>query len=154
MKWQHSLGSQKAKFTVATPNDMNKGVLDESGEAVNTPQDMFVDDLVYADVFGVVNQRMEQAAAASIEAIFTTLGESDLRSRQDPVSFDKFEETWVAWFNRLLGVDIDTRRLAVRTPAEYVQKTIAILESTWHERRFSFQIHEAKTMTGRLGYKH
>ena len=58
----------------------------------------------------------------------------------------------MAWFNRLLGVDIDTRRLAVRTPAEYVQKTIAILESTWHERRFSFQIHEAETMTGRLGY--
>ena len=152
MKWQRSLGSEKAKFTVATPDDMNKGVLDANGEAVNTPQDMFVDDLVYADVCGVVHQRMEQAAAASIEAIFITLGESDLRSRQDPISFDKFEETWVAWLNRLLGVDINTRRLAVRTPAEYVQKTIAILESTWHERRFSFQIHEAETMTGRLGY--
>ena len=152
MKWQRSLGSPKAQFTAATPDDINKGVLDANGQDVNTPQDMFVDDLVYADIFGVVHQRMEQAAAASIEAIFITLGESDLLSRQDPISFDKFEETWVAWFNRLLGVDINTRRLAVRTPAEYVQKTIAILESTWHDRRFAFKIHEAEVMTGRLGY--
>jgi hypothetical protein len=152
MQWQKSLGSKKAKFTVATKDELNKGVLDEHGNPVNTPHDMFVDDDVYADIYDEARERMEQAAAASIEAIFITLGESDLSSRQDPISFDKFEEMMVAWSNRVLGVDINTRRLAVRTPVEYVEATIKILQDTWHDGRHSFTIFEAESMTGRLGY--
>ncbi len=152
MKWQRSLGSSKARFTVATKDDINQGVALPSGEIRNTPHDMFVDDGVYADVWEASKERGEQAGAASIEAIFQTLGESDLASRQDPISFDKFHELPVAWINRILGVDINTRRLAVRTPLEYVAKTIKILNTTWHHRRFVFVISDAEILTGRLGY--
>ena len=98
---------------------------------------MFVNDNVYANVYntapqGTIHQRMEQAAAASIEAIFITLGSLDLESRQDPVLFDKFEQTPAAWLNRLLGVDIDTRRLAVQTPVEYVENAVNVLTDKWH----------------------
>ena len=101
MQWQRSLGSTNAQFTAATRDDLNTGVLDTSGNDVSTPHDMFVDDDVYADVYNVDHQRMEQAAAASIEAIFITLGSSDLASRQNSVSFDKFEQTPVAWLKSL-----------------------------------------------------
>ena len=95
---------------------------------MDTPHDMFVDDDLYADV--CVRARVEQAGAASIEAIFTVLGHSDLATRQGPVSWDKFVEIPVDWRNRALGTDIDTRRLAAQTPDSYTRKTIVILEKT------------------------
>jgi hypothetical protein len=45
-----------------------------------------VDDDVYVEIFDI--NRIEQAAAASIEAIFILLGHSQLERRQDPISFD------------------------------------------------------------------
>ena len=152
IQWQRSLGSKKAKFTPATPCDFNKGVRTASGSDENTQHDMFVDDMIYADIFEYDRVRLEQAAAASIEAIFITLGESELWLRQDPISFDKFEELVMAWLNRVIGVEIDTRRLAARTPVEYVDATVNLLSSTWHASRFTFSVLEAETLTGRLGY--
>ena len=87
-----------------------------------------MDDDTYADIYEPTHKRGEQTASASIEAVVTTLGDSDLASRQDSVSFKKFEETPVGLLNRILGVDISTRRLAVRTPIEYVASTVATLE--------------------------
>jgi hypothetical protein len=46
---------------------------------------MFVDDDVYIEVY--IRWRVEQAIAASIEAMFITLGQSDLPLRQDPISW-------------------------------------------------------------------
>ena len=82
--WQNSLGSTKAKFVAATPGSKNRGVRDATGKVVDAPHDMFVDDNLYASV--CVRARAEQTGAASIEAIFTVLGHSDLATRQDPVS--------------------------------------------------------------------
>ena len=113
---------------------------------------MFVDNDIYADIYEPTHERGEQAAAASIEAVFTTLGASDLASRQDPVSFDKFKETPVGWLNRILGVDISTHRLAVRTPVEYVAITMGIFKNTWHTGKFSFVLSNTELLTGRLGY--
>ena len=152
IQWQRSLGSTRAVFTPAKLDDINRGVHNAAGNDVNTPHDMFVNDDIYADVFDVTRHCIEQAAASSIEAIFITLGESDLTSRQDAVLFGKSEDTPVAWLNRLIGVDINSRRLAVRTPVEYVATAVAILHDTWHRSRQTFIISEAEYMTGRLGY--
>ena len=155
LTWQRSLGSTKARFTVAKPDTINTGVLDSTGNAVNTPHDLFVDDDVYADVYDNARARMEQAGAASIEAMFILLGPSDLLGRQDPISFDKFDEMPMDWQNRILGVDIHTRKLAVRTPVEYVAATVHILENIWHKgnnTKHTFALPEAETMAGRLGY--
>ena len=106
LHYQRDLGSKKARFTVATLDDINQGVADAQGNDKNTPHDMFVDDIVYADIYEPSHERTEQAGAASIEANFTTLGPSDISCRQDAVSWDKFEELPVGWLNRILGVDI------------------------------------------------
>jgi len=114
---------------------------------------MFVDDDLYADVCD--KTRVEQVGAASVEAIFTVLGHSELAVRQDPISWDKFVKMPVDWRNRALGTDIDTRRLAARTPESYTKRTVAILEKTWHggnSTRHTFLINEAEVLAGRLGY--
>ena len=49
-------------------------------------------------------------------------------------------------------MDINTRRLAVRTPAEYVEETAQILKSTWNPHKYTFIISDAEIITGRLGY--
>eukprot|EP00984_Skeletonema_dohrnii_P026854 scaffold16255_cov75-Skeletonema_dohrnii-CCMP3373.AAC.2 len=86
LQWDVSLDSPNAKhFVPAVADSQNSGVSDENGCPVSTPHDMFVDDLVYAEVY--LRERVEQAIAASIEAMFITLGESDLLRRQDPISW-------------------------------------------------------------------
>ena len=153
LTWQKSLGSAKARFVTATPDSKNQGVQDCSGNDVSTPHDMFVDDDLYSEVFKP--ERLEQAAAASIEAIFILLGHSDLTARQDPISWDKFLEMPVDWHNKALGTMIDTRRMAARTPENYTKKTLSILEKTWHKgenTRHTFLINEAEVLAGRLGY--
>jgi hypothetical protein len=66
-----------------------------------------VDDGIYVKFFDVI--RIENAAAASIEAIFILLGPSTRNCRQDPISFDKLEEMVISPINRILGNVINTR---------------------------------------------
>lgn len=150
LRWQPSLGSPKAVFTPAKADSLNRGVLDADGNDVNTPHAMYVDDDCYAEIFN--RERVEQAVAASIEAIFILLGESDLEKRQDPISFDKMEETMINYLNRPLGMEIHTRTMRVRTPVEYVCGTVNILAAHWHPKRKTFELSEIETLTGRLGY--
>lgn len=68
----------------AKPCSQRKGVRDEQGRPLPTPHRLFVDDDIYADRFDV--DRMEQAIAASIEAIFILLGVSGKHARVPPPS--------------------------------------------------------------------
>ena len=77
-----------------------------------------MDDDLYSDIFDI--ERIEQAVAASIKAIFVLLGKSDLLSRQDPISFDKMVDTMVLHCNVILRQYIDTRKM-----------TVKILMNTW-----------------------
>lgn len=94
LRWRQDLGSKKARFARARACALNPGVLDTNGRPANTSHAFFVDDDIYSKVFDV--DRIEQAVAASIEAIFVLLGESDLLARQDPISFDKMEDMMVS----------------------------------------------------------
>ena len=143
-------GPKNVKLAIAKADPINQGVLDAEGLPVNTPHDLFVDDDVYAEVF--LKKRIEQAIAASIEAIFILLGESDLGLRQDTVSFDKLEDTMVNWNNKILGRFINTRSLTVATPPEYVQRTAEIIRVRWHCKRQHFFISDIETLTGQLGH--
>lgn len=110
---------------------------------------MFVDDDCYADVF--IIERVEQAIAASIEAIFIVLGDSDLLSRQDPISWDKLFEMAIAHFNKILGLDINTRQMDVGPPQEFLQRTITKLQA-FHDHRKAFTVAEMTELVGLLGY--
>ena len=125
------------------------GVLNSDGKPVPTPQRLFVDDSVYADIYEVDRIRIEQTVAAGIEAIFILLGRSDLSKRQDPISFDKMEAMLVSHLNKVLGKLIHTRRLDVGVPQAYVDKTILLLQ-LFHHGRKSFTVKEMERITGML----
>jgi len=111
---------------------------------------MYVDDDLYAKIY--CRERIEQVIAASIEAIFILLGDGAIHHRQHPVCFDKLEQTPIDWTNRLLGVEINTRSLAVRTPVEYVQGTTHLLTHKWHPAVNRWFVLEMESLTGRLGH--
>ena len=149
LQWEPSLGNSKASFVPAKACSQRQGVLDRDGLPKPTPQRLFVDDSVYADIYEADKTRLEQTVAAGIEAIFILLGESDLSQRQDPISFEKMEEMMVSYMNKMLGQVIHTRRLDVGVPPAYVAKTLKLLKP-FHRQRKSFTIKEMERITGML----
>jgi hypothetical protein len=148
LKWSKKLGTG-TDFTPAHASEMHKGVLNEDGQPVQTPHNMFVDDDVYADIYDV--KRIEQAVAAGIESIFILLGESNLRLRQDPISWDKLLEMIIHFRNKVLGLDIDTRKMTIGVPADYLVKVNKLLSTTWNDRK-SFFVNEAEILVGQLAH--
>jgi hypothetical protein len=151
IKWCRSLGSRHTpRFTPAIRDALNPGVHDDIGNPVPTPHGICVDDDIYLDVANT--SRFEQAIAASIEAIFILLGESNTALRQDPISWDKLHELLVAPTNRVLGLVLDLRRLTVGMPPEFISATIALLGSTWGAHCRTFKVHEAEELAGKLNH--
>eukprot|EP00957_Ditylum_brightwellii_P096683 7363723-Ditylum_brightwellii.AAC.1 len=58
------------KFTQAIADLSNKGVIDEEGNPVPTPHNMYVDDDLIADL----KSKIIQVMSASIEALFILMG--------------------------------------------------------------------------------
>lgn len=150
LQWDVSLDSQsKKRFVPARSDSQNTGVLDSEGHPRDTPHHVFVDDDIYAEVY--LRERVEQAVAASIEAMFITLGESDLTFRADPISWDKLIEMTISHFNKVLGMEINTRRMDVGPPPEFVATTIKLLDA-FHEGRKSFTVQEMSSLVGNLSH--
>jgi hypothetical protein len=106
IKWCHSINSKKRPhFTRAFYNALNKGIFDVQGNPAPTPHGVYVDNDIYLNVAD--KRRFEQAIAASIEAIFMFLGESNTALHQDPISWDKLHELLVALVNWILGLILD-----------------------------------------------
>ena len=141
---------QKVPFTRAVKDALNCGVLQADGTPQPTPHHYYVDDGVYSKVLD--RQRIEQALAASIEAIFILLGDSDLMRRQDPVSFDKCVEMMISHINKVLGHMVDTRRLTVSTPESFLKEVVDMLNTTWGEHRQAFTVKEAEELAGKLNH--
>lgn len=150
LQWEPSLGNTKATYVPAKACSQRRGVLDANGKPVPTPQRLFVDDSVYADIYEQhTKARVEQTVAAGIEAIFILLGVSELSKRQDPISFEKMVEMLVSYMNKILGQIIHTRRLDVGVPKDYITKTLKLL-TPFHHSRKSFTVKEMERITGML----
>lgn len=147
LKWKKGMGNKHAALIPAVSDEFNQGVLDAEGNPTNVPHFIYVDDDCYAVVYDPDD--IEQAVA-SIEAIF--IGDSNLTLRQDTVSFDKMEEPMINYNNRLLGRIIQTRSMMVSIPSEYVQATVCLLRTRWHNRRQTYFIYEMEELAGRLGH--
>lgn len=150
LRWHPALGRSTAPFVPAKADTTHKGVRREDGTDDNTRQDTFVDDIVMAELFDV--ERVEQAVAASIEAIFIILGDPCQSARQDPVSWDKLFDMLINFCNKILGVLINTRAMTVRVPPEFVGSTVALLSRHWHKARNLFTLPDIEELTGRLGH--
>ena len=93
---------------------------------------------------------MEQAIAASLEAVFILLGETDIMHRHDPISCDKHHGLLVAPADIILGLILDLCRLTVGMPAEFISMIINLLRTTWGPHFCSFKVKEAKELTRKL----
>jgi hypothetical protein len=129
INWCHSInGKRRPMFTRAFRDALNAGILDAQGNPAPTPHGVYVDDDIYLDVAD--KRRFEQAIAASVEAIFMLLGESNTALHQDPISWDKLHELLVAPVNQILGLILDLRRLTVGIPPDFIAGTIMLLKTT------------------------
>jgi hypothetical protein len=52
----------------------------------------------------------------------------------------------------MLGLEIDTNRMTVRVPDDYIQSVCLLINSTWHTHRQQFTVNEAQELTGKLGH--
>ena len=109
---------------------------------------MFVDDNAYAKVFD--RDRIKQAIAAGIDAIFVILGESALDRHHDPISWDKLFKMVISHVNKILGLIVDTCEMTIETPEEFRAKVEKLVLDTWHLGCQGFFIKETETLTGQL----
>jgi hypothetical protein len=137
--WCCSLrGHHKPCFTRAIGDALHPGILDDLGNPVSTPHGIYINDDIYLDVADT--HHFKQAIAASIEAIFILLGESNTALRQDPISWDKLHKLLVALTNRILGLVLDLRSMTVGTPPEFTSATINLLGTTWGPPCCTFKV--------------
>ncbi len=93
---------------------------------------------------------MEMVLAAILEAIFVVMGEPDVAVRQCPLAMDKWLELVIGPKQTMLGLIINSNRLTIAIPAEYLQEVLDLLNSTSHSNQCCFKVSEAQKLSGKL----
>ncbi len=75
---------------------------------------------------------MEQVLASLTEAIFVVMGAPETSVRQCSLAMDKWEKLQVAPIQTMLGLLIDTNRMTVSGPDDYIKSVRLLIDSTWH----------------------
>ncbi len=52
----------------------------------------------------------------------------------------------------MLGLVIDTNRMTISLPTNYIQRICLLINSTWHTHCQRFTLKEAQELTGKLGH--
>jgi len=78
LQWEPSLGKCKTPFVPAKACSQRVGVLNADGTPDTTPERLFLDDSVYADIYNDDRVRIEQTVASGIRTNFILFGASDL----------------------------------------------------------------------------
>ena len=125
----------------AIPCSINTGVLDNQGNRVLLPAKIYVNDAL---MLAISKENMEQVLAALTEAIFVVMGASDTSVRQCGLAMDKWEQLHVAPIQTMLGLLINTNRMIVSIPDDYIQDVCLMIKSTWHTHRQQFRVKEAQ----------
>ena len=124
LRWDIQNDESQLDLVQAIPDAFNKGVLDEQGNRLPTESEVFVDDLLLAEV----HEYMERALAAALKAIFTLLGQPEPLLRNIAVAMDKFEDMLVSHCRMRLGLQCNTRRMVVSIPVTYVAEVLVIIK--------------------------
>jgi hypothetical protein len=133
----------------AIPCSINTGVLDDQGNKVPLPARIYVDDAL---TLATSKENMEQVLAALIKAIFAVMGAPDTSVHRCSLAMDKWEKLHIAPIQTMLGLVIDTNRMTISVPGEYIQSVCMLIHSTWHTHRQRFTVKEAQELTGKLGH--
>ncbi len=75
-------------------------------------------------------ENMEQVLAALIEAIFAVMGAPDTSVCQCSLAMDKWEKLHIAPIQTMLGLVIDTNRMTISVPEDYIQSVRLLIHST------------------------
>ena len=126
---------------------LNPGVFDRLGKQINHPSRIWVDDILIAAA-GV--DKMKMTLAAVIEAIFVVLGQPEVEKRQCPLAMDKWTDLIIGEEQTALGLKLNTRKLTVSIPKEYLDETLLLIQNNWHKHRKTFTAIEASRMVGKL----
>jgi hypothetical protein len=133
----------------AVPCSINTGVLNNQGTKVPLPARIYVDNAL---TLTTSKESMEKVFASLIKAIFLVMGAPDTSVRQCSLATDKWEKLQVAPIQTMLGLIIDTNRMTVSVPDDYIKSVHLLIHSTWHTHRQQFTVKEAQELTGKLGY--
>ena len=103
-------------------------------------------------LLGRSKQRILTRLAALIDAIFVVMGKPDTLVRQCPLAMAKWSKLIVGPVQTMLGLDINTYRLSVGIPTQYVQEVLKLLNNTWHAGRKQFTVLEVQKLTGKVSH--
>jgi hypothetical protein len=110
------------------PCSIDTGVLDGQGNKVPLTATIYVDDAL---TLATSKENMEQVLATLIKAIFAVMG-ADTSVHQCSLAMDKWEKLHIAPIQTMLGLVIDTNRMTVSVPDDYIQSVHMLIDSTWH----------------------
>ncbi len=88
---------------------------------------------------------------ATIEAIFTVCSTPNINVGQCPLLLEKWFELFLGWSQTILGLDVDSNRLSVRTSDSYLEQVQELLKSKWHPNRKYFWVNELQKLIRELG---
>jgi hypothetical protein len=126
---------------------INTGVLDNQGNRVPLPARIYVDNAL---TLAISKKNMEQVLAALIESIFVVMGIPDTSVCQCSLAMDKWEKLHVTPTQTMLGFPINTNRMMLSIPENYIQGVCLLIKSTWHTHRQQFTVKETQELTGKL----
>jgi hypothetical protein len=133
----------------AIPCSINTGVLGNQGNRALLPARIYVKDAL---TLAISKKNMEQVLAALIEAIFVLMGVPDTSVCQCSLAMDKWEKLHIAPIQTMLELLIDTNKMIISIPDNYIQGVCLLIKSTWHTHRQQFMVKEAQELTGKLGH--
>jgi hypothetical protein len=117
---------------------INAGVLDDQGNKVPLPARIYVDDAL---TLATSKENIEQVLAALIEAIFAFMGAPNASVCQCSLAMDNWEKLHVTPIQTMLGLVIDTNRMTVSVPDDYIQSIRLLIDSTCYLAYPSRTIH-------------
>jgi hypothetical protein len=141
LKWEEI--DPSIKLTPAFSCTINRGIMDDSGNWMDFPARIHVNDAL---MLALDVDHMKMVLAATIKAIFVVIGEPDVAVRQCPLAMDKWLKLVIGPKQTMLGLIIDTNRLTVAIPAKYLQEVLDLLNSTWHPNQRRFKVSEAQKL--------
>ena len=134
-----------AKFTPASRDSINTGVLEPDGSRRPPPFNHHVDDCLYADVGAF----LVQTISASVLALYIVLGFPDpSRGIRDCVSWEKFQSEFTHQ-RKTLGWVIDSRRMTVALPDSKRDALIEAIDEVL--RNPSLTLRQIAQLLGHIG---
>jgi hypothetical protein len=127
LKWEEI--DPSTKLTPTFSCTINHGIIDDSGNWIDLPACIYVDDPL---ILALDVDHMKMVLAAMIEAIFVFMGEPGVAVRQCPLAMGKWLELVIGPKQTTLGLIINIIRLTFAIPAKYLQDVLDLLNSTWH----------------------